>query len=182
MPADPRVLAEAARLVTRLDREWMRKVPETDRSRAPWMPFPRPDLVALLYEALPEAPGYRFLAIGCGPGPDLILAREIFGLDVTGIEVEPEAAAAAVSQGFGVLTVDALEFGDYGKYDLLWFNRVFRDPVLQAALEQRIWEGMTAGAVVICANLEAPPPSSFWPVLDDWEVRRGIWYKIPPAP
>lgn len=182
VPPDPRVIAEAAGLAARLDREWMRKVPETDRRRAPWMPFPRPDLVALLYEALPEAPGYRFLAIGCGPGPDLILAREIFGLDVHGIEIEPEAAQHAAGQGFDVQVADAAGFGDYGKYDILWFNRVFRNPGCQAVLEHQVWRDMAPGAVVICANLEAPPPPSFWPVLDDWEVRRGIWYKIPVAP
>lgn len=172
MPPDPRVVTEVMTLAIRLDREWIRKVPETDRRRAPWMPFPVPAFLALLLEAVPEAPGSRFLDIGCGPGSKMLLAREICGLDVTGIEIEPQAAAEA-----GVVPVDAADFTDYGKYDLIWFNRVYRDPGLQAVLEARIWAGMAPGAVVMCANLEAPPPSSWLIVLDDWEARRGIWRK-----
>ena len=53
----------------------------------------------------------------------------------------------------------------------------FRDPVLQAQLEDEVWENMRPGAVAMCANLEAPPPG--WIVIDqDMDhVCRGVWQK-----
>jgi len=180
MPADPRVIRETLTLTARLEREWLGRIPETDRRLTPWMPFPIPAFIALLFEALPEAPGEKFLEIGAGVGTKMELARELAGLDVTGIEVNAEYAEEAGRRGFGVLICDAADFGHYGDYDLIWFNRVFRDPDSQAALEKVIWDEMAPGAVVMCANLEnPPPPSMFFPVLDDQEVRRGIYYKIP---
>ena len=72
---------------------------------------------------------------------------------------------------------DALGYGGYGKHDIIWFNRAFRDPVLQAQLETQAWEDMRPGAVVMCANLEAPPPG--WIVIDqDMDhTARGVWRK-----
>lgn len=182
MPPDPRVVRETLVLAARLEHEWMRKIPETDHCRTPWMPFPIPAYVSMLAEALPEVPGdeFRFLGVGSGIGTKEMLARELCGLKVTGLEIEPEYAAQAEALGVPTLVCDAADFGNYGGYDLIWFNRVYRDPDLQAALEKRIWDDMAPGAVVMCANLEyQPPPASFWPVLDDLEVRRAIYYKIP---
>jgi hypothetical protein len=164
-----------------LEREWAGKLPDTDRSRTPFMPFPVPQFLALLLEALPAAPGSRFLDVGAGPGSKMMLARDICELDVTGIEANDEYAQAALSQGLNVLTCDALDFDGYGEHDLIWLYRPLRDPDLQAGLEKVIWDGMAPGAVVMCAGLEAPPPSpQFWPELDDWELHRGIYRKLPP--
>ncbi len=179
MAPDPDAIRETITQAGKLEREWQRKVPETDRSRTPWMPFPIPAFIALLAEALPEADGSKFLGIGAGIGTKELLAREIFGLEVLGIEVEKEYVAQAEALGVPVRVIDAAYYTGYGNYDILWFNRVFRDPDLQLSLEKIIWDGMAPGAVVICANLESfPPDGSFWPVLDDLEVRRGIFYKV----
>lgn len=175
-----------------LDRDWKRRGTLTPAERklyTTWMPFPLYEFRPLLEEALahlarmsdgpPEDLDPRYLEIGCGPGGKLLVARDICGLDAHGIERDEEMAAAARSLGLDVQTADALGWKGYGDYDLLWFNRPMQDPGLQAELEEQVWEDMAPGAVVMCANLEAPPPSwRFFPVLDDMEIRRGIYMKL----
>jgi trans-aconitate methyltransferase len=171
-----------------LDQDWMRRIPEDPAERRlylPWMPFNIHHFRNLLEEAIPSAVDIagdnpRYLEIGCGPGSKLLIARDWCGLDAHGIERSGEMAAAARSLGLDAETADALGWKGYGDYDLIWFNKPFRDPGLEAELEQQVWEDMAPGAVVICANLERPPP--FVTALDDWEARRGIWVKPLAAP
>jgi SAM-dependent methyltransferase len=179
MSPDPDALRESIKTATRLEREWLGKVPDTDKTRCPWMPFPMSDFISMLDEGFAAAPGNRFLDVGAGPGSKMMRARDTYGLDVTGIEVVPEYAAEAGRHGLDVRLGDALDFTDYGEYDLTWVYRPFRDPLLQADLEKIIWDQMAPGAVVMCAGLEAPPPSgTFWPELDDLELNRGIYRKL----
>lgn len=174
-------LATVLRTAQQLEREWQGKVPHAgDERHTPWMPFCIPDFVALMAEALPDMqPGAcRFLEIGAGIGTKMVIARELFGLDVSGIERTDEYAAAARTAGLDVQTADALAWDGYGKADLIWFNRPFRDPAAQASLEALVWDQASPGTVIICANLEGRPPMSWYPVLDAWDSeRRGIWQK-----
>jgi trans-aconitate methyltransferase len=143
----------------------------------PWMPFPWPDFVALVAEAFPETTGDKYLEVGAGVGTKMMLAEAIFGLDVHGVERVPEYVAAARERGLPVEEADALGWGGYGDYDIIFFNRVFQDRGLQERLEQQVWADMKSGAVVIAANLLAPPPATWYPILDDGEVRRWILQK-----
>jgi SAM-dependent methyltransferase len=180
MLPDPSAIRESMKLTTRLEREWTGKIQDTDKSRCPWMPFPMHAYISMLDEAFLAAPGNRFLDIGCGVGTKMIRARDQYGMDVTGIEIVPEYAAEAGRHGLDVRIGDAADYGGYGDHDLIWFYRPFRDPDLQAALEKLVWDGMAAGAVVMTAGLEAPPPG-FIPWLDDLELKRGIWIKPRPG-
>jgi SAM-dependent methyltransferase len=176
--ARPAIIRGVITRAAQLDQEWMRHSAGHDDPRAtPWMPFPMFDFIALVAEALPEAPGDSFLEIGCGVGTRMLLAREIYGLDVHGFDRVPEYVAQARGFGLSAEVADALEYGDYGKFDLLWFNRPFADRALQRKLEVTVWEAMKPGAVVITANLEAPPPEGWWLILDDQGVRRWIKQK-----
>jgi hypothetical protein len=163
-----------------LDRQWMHKVPEDDRAYAGWMPFSNDNFLTLALSALRAAPGDPpyFLEIGCGIGTKMMLARVILGLDTHGIERVSGLAVQAGQLGGDVEVGDALGYGGYGKADLIWFNRAMRDPVLQAQLETQVWEDMRTGAVVMCANLESPPPGS-WLIIDqDMDLpTRGVWLK-----
>lgn len=177
-------IAGSMRLAGQLARDWQRRIPEDDRRYAPWMPFPLPAFIALLAEALPEADGDYFLEAGCGPGPGMLLARDIFGLDAHGFDRVREYVIAARTLGLNADVADAAEYAGYGKARLIWFNRVARDPVLQARIEAKVWRDAAPGAVVMCAHLESPPPETGWAViLDDWgDLRRGIWRKLPHIP
>jgi SAM-dependent methyltransferase len=183
MTPDPSAIREVLIRAGQIENEQTRKaIPSADPRYLPWMPFQIPEFVALLAEAIPATPGTRFLGIGAGPGTKELLARDIFGLDPTCLEINPELAAVAQAAGMDVVVGDALDFTGYGAYDLIWFYRPVRDPDLQAALEKAVWDGMSPGAVAVCAALESPPPQArFWPVLEDLDRPRGIWCKLPPS-
>jgi 2-polyprenyl-3-methyl-5-hydroxy-6-metoxy-1,4-benzoquinol methylase len=176
-------IAGAIQAAQRISRSWTNRSIPDDPRHVPWMPYQIFDFLALLLEAIPDISGDRFLDIGAGAGPYMLLAREIAGLDVHGFDISDEMTHAARMADLDVETADAVTWSGYGDYDLIWFNRPLRDREMQAALEQRVWMETAPGTVVMCANLEAPPPSAQWfPVLDDWDGgRRGIWLK-PPAP
>lgn len=177
-PGRAGALRVALREAARLDREWMRSPAGRDDARStPWMPFPVYDFLALVAEALPESTGDRFLEVGCGIGTRMMLARDVFGLDVRGFDRVPEYVAQAQQLGCPAEVADALGYEGYGKADILWFNRPFSDKDTQRRLERQVWADMASGAVVICANLQLPPPVDWWPVLDDHEVRRWIVQK-----
>ena len=165
--------------VIAMDREWMsRHEGYDDPGRClPWMPFSWPDFIALIGEALPETTGDKFLDVGAGIGTKMLLAREIFGLDVTGIERVPAYIKVARDHDLMVIERDAAGWDGYGDYDLVYFNRPFFDQGLQERLEQHIWNTMKPGAVVVGVNLVASPPPTWYPILDDREVRRWILQK-----
>jgi hypothetical protein len=177
---DPDAVRAAMTTAERLEKEWLGVDPGTDPRFLPWMPFPIPSFISLVAEAFPKAPGNSLLGVGCGIATKEMLAREIFGLRVTGIEASRVYAEQAKALGVHVLVGDAANFPDYGRYALIWFYRPIDDPVLQAALEKTVWDQMAAGAVVICANLEAPP-TDWHELLSDWEARRAILMKPPRA-
>lgn len=163
-----------------LDREWMGRTDiGRDRPEAylPWMPFSIPDFIALLAEALPETTGDRFLDIGCGIGTKMMLTEEIFGLEVQGIERVPEYAKEARSRGLAITEADARGWDGYGDFDIIFFNRPFFNQEMQAELEHQVWTDMKPGAVVVGVNLLVPPPASWYPILDDSEVRRWVLQK-----
>lgn len=178
------VVASAIHRAAQLDREWQGKLTQTPGDRARYtlyMPFNKGEFAGLLAEAVAgyepgEDEDIRFLAIGCGPGSELLIARDVFGLDAVGFDRIAEYTAAARSLGLRADDADAEHYTAYGRFQVIWFNRVARDAKIQKRIEARVWRDTAPGTVVICANLEAPPPGWF-PVLDDWEARRGIFMK-----
>lgn len=150
-----------------------------------WMPFQPFRFIAMAAEAVPEisfppdpACRPRALEIGAGPGTKMLLLREMFGFEVHGIEYYDEYAVTGRALGLDVVTGDAGASTAYGGYELIWFNRCFRDPRAQRLLERLVWDHASPGTVVMCANLEDRPPMSWYPVLDEWDdSRAGIWQK-----
>lgn len=166
--------------VRQIERQWQKQADIGDTQMfTGWMPSDVAQFLVLLIEAIAEAPGNRFLEIGCGPGTKMMLARDLFGLDVTGFDRVPEYVAAAKEHHLNVSECDALNFHAYGTFDIVFFNRPFRDRARQAELERLVYTRIRRGAVVICMNLERqPPPDKYLVVTDDWESRRGVWLKL----
>ena len=166
--------------IRQVERKWQKQVDVGDEDMfAGWMPSDVAQFLVLLIEAIAEAPGRGFLEIGCGPGTKMMLARDLFGLDVSGFDRVPEYVVAAREQGLNVATCDAMRFDAYERFDIVFFNRPFRDRAAQRELERLVYGKIRRGAVVICMNLETQPPGDkYLVVTDDWESRRGVWLKL----
>jgi len=166
--------------VRQIERQWQKQVDVGDQQMfTGWMPSDVAQYLVLLIEAIAEAPGNSFLEIGCGPGTKMMLAQGLFGLDATGFDRVPEYVVAAKEHGLNVAECDAFDFQAYGKFDIVFFNRPFRNREVQADLEKLVYSKVRRGAVVIAMNLETQPPDSkYLVVTDDWESRRGVWLKL----
>lgn len=185
---DPRHVAAVLRTVLQVERKHRGILVQGEQEHAmftSWMPFQPFSFVTLVAEAVTEVnfpPGPdsppRFFEIGAGPGTKMLIARELFGFEVHGIEYYDEYAVSARALGLDVVTADAGAWTAYDGFALIWFNRVFRDSRAQALLEGRVWACASPGTVIMCANLESRPPISWYPVLDEWDdSRTGIWQK-----
>lgn len=145
----------------------------------PWMPFQVADFLSIVFECVPEAAGYRFLDVGCGPGTKMLIASHFYGMDAAGIEIDPAMARAARAHG-SVVCGDALQAppGAFGTWDVIWLYRPFRDRDLERQLEKRIMDEMKPGAILAGGGWETCPADRRWiTVVDDWELRRGAWMK-----
>jgi hypothetical protein len=185
---DARDAAAVLRTVLQVEQKHRGLVTQSGAEHAtftPWMPFQPFRFVALVAEALTEvnfppdpARRPRFFEIGAGPGTKMLLARELFGFDVHGIEYYDEYAVTGRALGLDVVTADAGAWTAYDGHELIWFNRCYRDQHAEGLLEKRVWDRASPGTVVMCANLEDRPPMSWYPVLDEWDdSRAGIWQK-----
>ena len=74
--------------------------------------------------------GGKYLDVGCGNGAAPIHIARSFGLDVTGVDVDPEQIEAAQARGRGIdnarfMTVDGaqLPFSE-GEFDVVFSNKV----------------------------------------------------------
>lgn len=150
-----------------------------DKIRTSWMPFQLSEFTAMLFECVAEAEGSNFLEVGSGVGTKSLIARELFGLDIFGLEYDETMVTVAEQRGRGpVWSGDALSWpGSYSQADIIWMFRPFKDPVLQEQLEDRIYSEMHQGAIVFGGHLEKRP-AGFSTILDDWETgNRGAWKK-----
>lgn len=80
-----------------------------------------------------------FLEVGCGRGW-LTLLAETMGFQATGLEKVDgyTTTARAICGDKAIIQADALEFNDYGKYDIIYFYMPFKAPLLQKELVNRI--------------------------------------------
>jgi hypothetical protein len=152
-----------------------------DKLRTGWMPFQLAEFVAILTECMIEAEGQKFLEIGSGVGTKCLVARELFGLQTTGIEYYETLATIAEQKGRGpVINQDVLTYpGNFGEFDIIWTYGPFKDRVMQEDMEQRIYREMKPGAIIAGGHLENRPHGLWIPVLDDWDTgHRGAWKKL----
>ncbi len=176
----------------------------TDRHNprvTPWMPYQPADFIGIIWECMPQitpqeqdshyAPG--FLDVGCGPGTKMAIAASLFGLVVSGIEIDSAMALEAAKYLASIPTAeveegDALHVpeGYYGNFDLIWLYRPFRDANLERALEARIIDEMRSGAILAGGSWETDLAALGWQaIVDDTLIApdgvaciwRGAWQK-----
>ena len=134
-----------------------------------FLPFPIPQFVSMLTDAVMAAPitwtsdqdgpaPARFIDVGCGPGTKVRLAQALFGLEGYGIDIIPTFIDEARSCGVKADLTDAFDFSRYGEFDIVFANR---PSTLQDELERHILVSMADEAVVIAANWRNSP-SAGW--------------------
>lgn len=172
------------------DREqaWNRRVVYSRPDAVPFLPYPLPRFAMFLQEAMAALPSWacydpfglpkqpRMLDVGCGPGTKLQLARALYGLDCTGIDLVPEYVAETRQAGIEAHVADAFNYG-YSAYSLVLVNR---PSSRQDELEALICERMAPGAVLIALNWRNDPAklARFDCVSQEWgEPVHGVWAK-----
>lgn len=97
----------------------------------------------------------RFLDVGCGAGSKLVIANGAFE-KVHGFDFNPayvEKGRAFLQRcglpDAGIQRADALDYDDYGAWDVIYFYRPLKDPTLAARMEARVLEQARPGAVII---------------------------------
>lgn len=171
----------------------------------PWMPFPIPQFITLLADAVMAAPPSqgrgsfgrdmdemygppRFLDVGCGPGTKIRLAEAMFGLRGFGIDIVPRFVAEAQAHGVKAWVADAFEFGAeeggakiagqtaYSDFQIVMVNR---PSSLQDELESLVMDRMASDAVLIAINWRNDPGKQGW-IMQAQEYGEpvcGVWIK-----
>ena len=149
----------------------------------PWLPFPMPQFVTLLTEAMMVAtpsPGglmvleepntIRFLDVGCGPGTKIRMAEALFGVKGYGIDIVSRFVAEAQAHGVKAIVKDAYElpakgvpmttssFG-YEDFGIVYVNRPSSD---QDALEKYVMDSMRPDSVLMAVNWRNDPAKQGW--------------------
>jgi ubiquinone/menaquinone biosynthesis C-methylase UbiE len=120
--------------------------------------------VERLLRRVPTAPGWRCLDVGCGTGAATAHIAATFGLDVTGVDVDPEQIALADARGahavalrFRTVPESGLPFAD-GEFDaVLTRNVTHHVPDWRAALTEML-RVLRIGGYLVYADLVLPPP------------------------
>lgn len=105
----------------------------------------------------------RFLDVGCGGGMKVLTATRFYdGAD--GLEFDPNHAAAAralvshaPAMDMQIHEADALSFQDYGRYDVIYAFRPFKDDSMALRMEQRIIDSVAPGTVLLLPRAAGPP-------------------------
>lgn len=119
------------------------------------LPFTRFFDLALLARRLARAVGRKgylgFLDVGCGVGLKVLQAAQVFER-AEGLEYDaPRAKAAAdlLRNRAAVMHGDALDYGDYGRFDVVYAYRPLADDQLMQEAERRILSQVSPGTVLI---------------------------------
>lgn len=157
-----------------------------------WLPFPIPQFISMLTDAVMAAPARwelhpgdkaatgparpTFLDVGCGPGTKIQLAQALFSLDGYGIDIVPAFVAEAQQSGVKAGLIDAFLFNSYDAFDILFVNR---PSTLQDDMEKIVCEAMASECVLIAANWRHDPAEfGLEPVAVEYERPVcGVWRK-----
>lgn len=143
-----------------------------------WLPYPLAGFITYMTDAVREAPGPRFLDVGCGPGTKLIVAEALFDLQCAGIEIIPAYVSQARARGLRVARADARTFPSYGYADIVYINKPVEP---QEPFERFVMQNMRQGAILVSVNGHLlPSQEKGWAIVAEEadEPVRGAWMKL----
>lgn len=110
---------------------------------------------------LGPSPGPRVLEVGCGRG-HLTKALQNLGLDVTGIDANPQAAAVAVTDGVHTMHAEALEFPDASFDTVVSVHAIEHIPPIEGAFAEMARVVRPGGRILLIYPAE--PVQGVWAV------------------
>jgi SAM-dependent methyltransferase len=142
-----------------------------------WFALELDAAVTALRESGSERLPFSFLEVGCGIGTKAVYASRAYSLTTVGIDRIGEYVAEAKKAGLSAFETDALHFGSYGDYGIVYVNHPFKDFDAERVLEHKIQADMMAGAVLICVNTMHYPRG--WEVVCKPQMwpHHGVWRK-----
>lgn len=93
--------------------------------------------------------GKTFLDVGCGIGDKCLIAEKVFGLKVTGIEIDTNLIEIAKTFIDDVIEINAFDFNDYNKFDIIYMYQPYRDAEKQKQLSDLIKSKKKQSAIFI---------------------------------
>lgn len=159
-------LYAAFNTMLRLEKRWIPQVSGKGREHSfPYVPYP----LGLFFSALQTARTHfmqfdqerteprRFLDVGCGIGTKVVLACQL-GWSGDGLDFVPEYVEAArelVTNGSRIFQANALQFGEYESYDLVYAYRPLMTDERMAELVAYICDNTRPGTLLYLPTYEA---------------------------
>ena len=97
-----------------------------------YIPFKYEKFVVLL-----KGKSGKFLDVGCGIGDKVFIAKEM-GFEAHGIEKDERLFNIADKYLLNIQNIDAFDFNEYDKFDIIYMYHPFRDIEKQIKLENLI--------------------------------------------
>jgi len=123
----------------------------------------------------------RLVEAGSGIGTKLYLAREKYGIDAVGYEINKRYIARARAL-FGIETelrdLRKPPFPDWAEFDIVYLSRPFKEDETEGRWEQEVQDAMKPGAVLIMGFSARKPYG--WPCFYRFPFH-GVWQKMGPT-
>lgn len=142
-----------------------------------YSPYKHTSFSTELKLAMSHTDGKKFLDVGCGIADKCLIARDIFGLDAKGIELDnnlhniAQRMMVTKEETNHIYNMDALDFTGYGKYDILYIYKPVSDE-RQMELETKIKNDMKIDTVLIAPLMKNQPNENFN------KLSSNVWIKI----
>jgi SAM-dependent methyltransferase len=90
----------------------------------------------------------KFLDVGCGIGDKVLMAKEL-GFDAYGIEKDERLFKIANKYLSNITLIDAMDFQDYDKFEVIYVYRPFKDEEKLKQLSDLIKSKMNPEAILL---------------------------------